>query len=125
MRCHVLTYVGRPDCERIYVQGCCSPTYLWTIRRNYSWHLVIMSRPTKVQVTLWRSIVGVHSAEPASNSTGSWVLWKIDTRSRVRRSNVVKLVTTDAIISVMNAIAEEDGMQARNPLQRSVEELVG
>jgi hypothetical protein len=62
---------------------------------------------------------------PAANSTGSWVLWKIDIKSRVRRSNVVKLVTTDAIISMMNAIAEEDGMQARDPQQRSVEELVG
>jgi hypothetical protein len=61
----------------------------------------------------------------AANSMGSWLLWKIDTRSRVRRSNVVKLVTTDAIISVMNAIAEEDLMQARDPQQRSVEELVG
>jgi len=61
----------------------------------------------------------------ASNSPGSWVLWKIDSSSRVRRSNVVKLVTTYAIISVINAIAEEDGMQARDPLQRSVDKLVG
>jgi len=37
----------------------------------------------------------------------------------------VKLVTTDAIISTMNAIAEEDGVQAGDPLQRSVDELVG
>jgi hypothetical protein len=35
---------------------------------------------------------------PAANSMGSWVLWKIDTRCKVRRSKVVKLVTTDAII---------------------------
>jgi hypothetical protein len=62
---------------------------------------------------------------PAANSTGSCVLWKIDTRSRVRRSNVVKLVATDAIIKVMNTITEEDGMQERNPQQRSVEQLVG
>jgi ribonuclease HI len=52
---------------------------------------------------------------PAANSTGSWVLWKIDTRCKVRRSNVVKLVTTDAIITTMNATAEEDTLQARNP----------
>jgi hypothetical protein len=39
-------------------------------------------------------------------------------QSRVRRSNVVKLVNTDATISVMNAIAEDDGMQARDPLQK-------
>ena len=37
----------------------------------------------------------------------------------------MKLVTTDAIISAMNAIAEEDGVQVRDPLQSSVDELVG
>jgi len=52
---------------------------------------------------------------PAANSTGSWVLWKIDTRCKVRRSNVVKYVTTDTIITTMNAIVEEDTLQARNP----------
>jgi hypothetical protein len=51
----------------------------------------------------------------AANSTGSWVLWKIETRCKVRRSNVVKLVTTDAIITTMNAIVEEDTLLARNP----------
>ncbi len=52
---------------------------------------------------------------PAANSMGSWVLWKIDTWCKVRRSNVVKLVTTDAIITTMNAIVEEDTLLARNP----------
>jgi hypothetical protein len=51
---------------------------------------------------------------PAANSTG-WVLWKIATRSKVRGSNIVKLVTTDAIISTMNAIV---------PAQRRLEEIV-
>jgi hypothetical protein len=60
---------------------------------------------------------------PAANSTG-WVLWKIATRSKVRGSNVVKLVTTDAIISTMNAIVEEDAVQARAPAQRRLEEIV-
>jgi hypothetical protein len=44
---------------------------------------------------------------PAGNSTGTWILWKIDTRTRVCRSNIEKLVTTDRIISTMNALAEE------------------
>ncbi len=45
---------------------------------------------------------------PTGNSIGSWVLWKIDARSRVRRSNMVKLVTTDNIIAIMNAVASEE-----------------
>ena len=61
---------------------------------------------------------------PEANSMGSWVLWKIDMRSKVRRSNVVKLVTTDAIISSMNVIAEEDTVQARDPQWRRLEELL-
>jgi hypothetical protein len=44
---------------------------------------------------------------PAGNSTGMWILWKIDTRTRVRRSNIEKLVMTDRIISMMNMLAEE------------------
>jgi hypothetical protein len=48
---------------------------------------------------------------PAGNSIGSWVLWKIDTRSRVRRSNVAKLVTTEKIISIMNAVAQEEYLE--------------
>jgi hypothetical protein len=48
---------------------------------------------------------------PMGNSIGSWVLWKIDTRSRVRRSNVQKLVTTEKIINIMNAVAQEERVQ--------------
>jgi len=61
---------------------------------------------------------------PAANSTGSWVLWKIDTRCKVRRSNKVKLVTMDAIITTMNAIAEEDTLQARDTQHRGLAELL-
>jgi hypothetical protein len=48
---------------------------------------------------------------PTGNSIGSWVLWKIDTRSRVHRSNVEKLVNMENIISIMNAVAQEERMQ--------------
>jgi hypothetical protein len=61
---------------------------------------------------------------PAANSTGSWVLWKIETRCKVRRRNVVKLVTMDAFITAMNAIAEEDMLLARNPQSTSLAELL-
>jgi hypothetical protein len=61
---------------------------------------------------------------PAANSTGSWVLWKIETRCKVIRSNVVKLVTTDAIMTMMNAIAEEDALLARNPQSTGLAELL-
>jgi hypothetical protein len=50
---------------------------------------------------------------PTGNSIGSWVLWKIDTRSRVRRSNMVKLVTTDNIILIMNTVASEESGETR------------
>jgi hypothetical protein len=45
---------------------------------------------------------------PTGNSIGSWVLWRIDTRSRVRRSNIVKLVTTERIINVINAVTRRN-----------------
>jgi hypothetical protein len=38
---------------------------------------------------------------PANNAAGSWQLFKIDTRTRVRRSNMVKLVTGELIIKAM------------------------
>jgi hypothetical protein len=77
---------------------------------------------------------------PAGNSTGTWILWKIDTRTRVRRSNIEKLVMTDRIISMMNAQAEEgrEDQEARrddrggtleinqeNDLEESKEEIQG
>ncbi len=41
------------------------------------------------------------------NSTGSWVIWEIETRSRVRRSNMMKLVTSDLIKQAMNVLNRE------------------
>lgn len=42
---------------------------------------------------------------PTNNAAGSWILWKISTRSRIMRSNWVKLVTSQLIIDAMNTIA--------------------
>jgi hypothetical protein len=61
---------------------------------------------------------------PANNSTGAWVLWKMATRSRIRRSNWVKLVTTQLIIDAMNAIARESGEQAGAPVKQLQEAIV-
>jgi hypothetical protein len=60
---------------------------------------------------------------PAANSTESWILWKIDTRSRVRRSNMVKLVTSENIIKTMKSIAQEEAEEERQPA-RLLENLV-
>jgi len=60
-----------------------------------------------------------------ANSTGSWVLWKIETRSKGRRSSIVKVVTMDVIISGMNANTKEDAIQTRDPVQRCLEDIVG
>jgi hypothetical protein len=60
---------------------------------------------------------------PAANSTGSWILWKIDTRSRVRRSKMVKLVTSKNIIKTINAIAQEEAEEEWQPA-RLLENLV-
>jgi hypothetical protein len=60
---------------------------------------------------------------PTNNSTGAWVLWKIATRSRIRRTNWVKLVTTQLIIDAMNAVARESTEQEGAPtrqLQRTI-----
>jgi hypothetical protein len=56
---------------------------------------------------------------PTGYSIGLWVLWKIDTRSRVRRSNIEKLVTTERITNIINAVTaeereQEDGQRGRN-----------
>jgi hypothetical protein len=45
---------------------------------------------------------------PVGNSTGSRQLFKISSRTRVRRTNMVKLVTSSLVINAMIAIAEEE-----------------
>jgi len=42
---------------------------------------------------------------PTNNTAGSWIFWKISTRSRIRHSNWVKLVMLRLIIDAMNIIA--------------------
>jgi hypothetical protein len=60
---------------------------------------------------------------PANNAAGSWQLFKIDTRTRVCRSNMVKLVTGELIIKAMNAIADEEEQSALEPVRQRVEEI--
>jgi len=49
----------------------------------------------------------MYSTLPCGNSTGSWILWKMNTRVRVRRTNFQKLVTSELVINQMNALAQE------------------
>ena len=50
---------------------------------------------------------------PAVNANGSWVFLNLKTNRYVRRSNWVKMVTTDLVITRMNAsVEEEDGENA-------------
>jgi hypothetical protein len=53
---------------------------------------------------------------PTNNSTGVWLLWKLSTRSRIRRTNWVKMVTTPLIIDAMNVIARESAEQVEAPV---------
>jgi flagellar motor protein MotB len=42
------------------------------------------------------------------NATGSWQLFKISSRARVWRTNMVKMMTSGLIVGAMNAIAKEE-----------------
>jgi DNA segregation ATPase FtsK/SpoIIIE-like protein len=59
---------------------------------------------------------------PTANSTGAWVLWKIDSRTRVS-TNYVKLVTNELIINAMNQIALSEEHEASQPEARVIAEL--
>jgi hypothetical protein len=52
---------------------------------------------------------------PAGNLSGSWVLWKIETRTRVRRTNMKKMITSDLIVQAMNATAAESRVEEAIP----------
>jgi hypothetical protein len=58
-----------------------------------------------------------------ANSTGAWVLWIIESRTRVRRTNYVKLVTNELIINAMNQIALGEEHEANQPEARVIAEL--
>jgi hypothetical protein len=60
---------------------------------------------------------------PANTAAGPWQLFKIDTRTRVRRSNMVKLVTGELIIQAMNNIANEEEQSALEPVRQRMEEI--
>jgi hypothetical protein len=57
---------------------------------------------------------------PVGNATGSWQLFKIASRSRVRRTHMVKLVTSKLVVDAMNAIAKEKA-EAMSPNQVDLE----
>ncbi len=53
---------------------------------------------------------------PAANSTGAWVLWKVELKMRVRRSNYTKLVTSQTLEDAINQIALSEERQETMPL---------
>jgi len=52
---------------------------------------------------------------PAGNLSGSWILWKIESRTPVRRTNMRKMVTSDLIIWAINSIAAESTIVEERP----------
>jgi hypothetical protein len=52
---------------------------------------------------------------PTANSTGAWVLWKVESQMRVRRTNYVKLVTSQQLIDAINQIAITEERQNAMP----------
>jgi hypothetical protein len=59
----------------------------------------------------------------ANNAAGLWQLFKIDIHTKVRRSNMVKLVTGELIIQAMNNIANEEEQSALEPVRQRLEEI--
>jgi hypothetical protein len=53
---------------------------------------------------------------PMANSTGAWVLWKVESKMRVRRTNYTKLVTSQTLIDAINQIALSEERQETMPL---------
>ncbi len=53
---------------------------------------------------------------PANNAAGSWVLWKIDTRSKVRRTTFEKLLTTDLVKEMLGRIADKQEREMEQPV---------
>ena len=48
---------------------------------------------------------------PTGNSTGSWVCYSLVTGRLVRRSDLKKMVTTDLVITQMNALSLPEVVQ--------------
>jgi len=63
---------------------------------------------------------------PLGNSTGSWLFWSISTRSYVRRSTWVKMVTTQLVTTAMDsdAIQEEATLPQPETLAEAIQEGV-
>jgi len=60
---------------------------------------------------------------PANNAAGLWQLFKIDMRTNICISNMVKLVTGELIIQAMKNIAAEKEQSALEPVRQRMEEI--
>jgi hypothetical protein len=61
---------------------------------------------------------------PVVNTNGSWVMYNLNTKAYVRRSQWRKCATTDHVINVMNQLAGETGVRAADIAVEKVREAV-
>ena len=59
---------------------------------------------------------------PSNNSTGSWEFMTLTTKTRVKRSNWKKMVTTELIVNIMNHFDERSQVDVPQELQQPQEE---
>ena len=52
---------------------------------------------------------------PVGNAAGSWMFWNMATKKHARRSNWIKMVTTDLVVNAVNAIADREEADATRP----------
>jgi hypothetical protein len=113
------TALGENICPKVLFTGLQldSEKELHSAFRDY---VGVYEGTTDTMVARSAACIALH---PAANVMGSWVLWKIEARSRVRCSNM-KFVTTKSIVNAMNAIASKDDEIAQRPAQRLLESIV-
>ena len=68
---------------------------------------VYRNNVTSNDVTQARTVPCI-ALRPAGNATGSWWMLNMKTKMRLRTSNWTKLVTTDTIVQVINAMSGDD-----------------
>ena len=58
---------------------------------------------------------------PLGKAAGSWMFWNMGTKKHVRRSNWVKMVTTDLLVNAVDAIADREEANAARTIAMQVD----